>query len=107
VSGKGLEPFAWAVIAPDCQYVSLFRESAEAAAAQEGGTVVPIYRHPTLTDEEPVLTDLERAVIERSSALHLAKADVATANKQYSLAMYHKEDAKTLDGLLKRVSLRS
>jgi len=102
-----MEPFAWAVVAPDYKYVSLLRESAEAAAAQEGCTVVALYSQPTLTGEEPVLTDLERAVIERSSALHLAKADVATANKQYSLAMYHKEDAKTLDGLLKRVSLRS
>lgn len=33
------------------EYVSLLKENAAAAAA-EGGTVTPLYRSPTLTDEE-------------------------------------------------------
>jgi hypothetical protein len=46
------EPVAWAVAAPDHEYVSLFRESAEAAASQEGATVTPLYCQPTLTETQ-------------------------------------------------------
>ena len=45
-------PVAWAVMQPDYKYVSLLRESAEAAASQEGGTVAPLYRQPKLPDAE-------------------------------------------------------
>ena len=46
------EPAAWLVDGGEYQYVSLFRESADAAANEEGGTVTPLYRSPTLTAEE-------------------------------------------------------
>ena len=46
------EPAAWLVDGGEYQYVSLFRESADAAAGEEGGTVTPLYRSPTLTDAE-------------------------------------------------------
>ncbi len=51
------EPVAWWLRGTEydtgCEYeyVSLLKENAEAAAA-EGGTVVPLYRAPTLTDAE-------------------------------------------------------
>jgi hypothetical protein len=47
------EPVAWLI---DCggewQMVSLSREHADAAADENDGEVVPLYLHPTLTDEE-------------------------------------------------------
>ena len=46
------EPAAWLVDGGEYQYVSLFRESADAAANEEGGAVTPLYRSPTLTDAE-------------------------------------------------------
>ena len=49
---KKCEPAAWLVDGGEYQYVSLFRESADAAANEEGGAVTPLYRSPTLTDAE-------------------------------------------------------
>lgn len=57
VSQNANEPMAWWLRGTEydtgCEYeyVSLVRESAN-AAAKEGGTVTPLYRAPTLTDEE-------------------------------------------------------
>jgi hypothetical protein len=56
-SGTENEPVAWWLKGSEydtgCEYeyVSLVKESAE-AAAKEGGTVTPLYRAPTLTDAE-------------------------------------------------------
>lgn len=53
-SRKEKEPAAWLVIGDDYEYATLLAEHAGAVAEEEGGTVVPLYRHrqPMLTDEE-------------------------------------------------------
>lgn len=47
-----VKPFAWAVIGDDYEYATLLAEHAGAVAEEEGGIVVPLYRSPTLTEEE-------------------------------------------------------
>jgi hypothetical protein len=51
-TGNTQEPVAWAVLHKDHQYVSLLREMAEARKVYSDAEVVPLYRSPTLTDEE-------------------------------------------------------
>jgi hypothetical protein len=52
-AGSHGPPDAWLIHCGDeWQMVSLFREHADAAAAENDAEVVPLYRHPTLTDEE-------------------------------------------------------
>lgn len=46
------KPFAWAVIGDAYEYATLLAEHAGAVAEEDGGRVVPLYRSPTLTDEE-------------------------------------------------------
>jgi hypothetical protein len=46
------EPVAWAILHNDHQYVSLLREHAEANNVYVDAAVVPLFRSPTLTDEE-------------------------------------------------------
>ena len=51
--GSHGEPVAWLIhCGGEWQMVSLFREHADAAADENDGEVVPLYLHPTLTDEE-------------------------------------------------------
>ena len=51
-AGSHGEPVAWLIHADGWQMVSLFREHADAAADENDAEVSPLYRHPTLTDEE-------------------------------------------------------
>ena len=54
-SGRGhntQEPVAWAILHKDHQYVSLLREHAQAHNVYTDAEIVPLYRSPTLTDEE-------------------------------------------------------
>lgn len=51
-TGDTQEPVVWAVLHKDHQYVSLLREMAEARKVYSDAEVVPLYRSPTLTDEE-------------------------------------------------------
>ena len=46
------EPVAWAILHKDHQYVSLLREHAQAHNVYTDAEIVPLYRSPTLTDEE-------------------------------------------------------
>ena len=46
------EPVAWHVIGDDYEYATLLEEHARAVVEEEGGTVAPLYRSPTLTDAE-------------------------------------------------------
>jgi hypothetical protein len=52
-AGSHGEPVAWLIHCGDeWQMVSLFREHADAAADENDGEVVPLYRSPALTDRE-------------------------------------------------------
>jgi hypothetical protein len=46
------EPVAWAVLGDGYEYVSMMPEMCGAWATENGGRTVPLYRSPTLTDEE-------------------------------------------------------
>ena len=52
------EPVAWLAHSDEWQMVSLHREHADAAAAENGAGVIPLYRQP-----QPALTDEERQAI--------------------------------------------
>ena len=52
------EPVAWLAHSDEWQMVSLHREHADAAAAENGAGVIPLYRQP-----QPALTDEERHAI--------------------------------------------
>lgn len=54
------EPVAWHVIGDGYEYSTLLEEHARAIVEEEGGTVAPLYRSPTLTDAER--TAIERLV---------------------------------------------
>ena len=45
-------PVAWHVTGDDYEYATLLEEHARAVVEEEGGTVAPLYRSPTLTDAE-------------------------------------------------------
>jgi hypothetical protein len=45
-------PVAWYVAGDGYEYSTLLEEHARAVAEEEDGTVTPLYRLPTLTDEE-------------------------------------------------------
>ncbi len=51
-AGSHGQPVAWLIHADGWQMVSLFREHADAAADENDAEVSPLYRRPTLTDEE-------------------------------------------------------
>jgi hypothetical protein len=55
------EPVAWLAHSDEWQMVSMHREHADAAAAENGAEVIPLYRTP-----QPTLTDEERQVIFRA-----------------------------------------
>ena len=92
-SNESKEPAAWLVDGGlEYQYVSLFRESADAAADEEGGTVTPLYRSPTLTDAEREAVAAGVRCVEYVAAHgQPARADLASS-------------AATLRGLLERLS---
>jgi signal transduction protein with GAF and PtsI domain len=56
-SSAGAGPVAWLAHSDEWQMVSLFRGHADAAAEENDGEVVPLYLHPTLTDEERDVLD--------------------------------------------------
>ena len=45
-------PVAWHVTGDGYEYSTLLEEHARAIVEEEGGTVVPLYRSPSLTDAE-------------------------------------------------------
>ena len=84
------KPFAWAVIGDAYEYATLLAEHAGAVAEEEGGRVVPLYRSPTLTEEE------RRA---------LADAEYEMANLADDTGSERdREIAATLRGLLERLT---
>jgi hypothetical protein len=67
--------------------VSLFREHADAAADENDGEVVPLYRHP-----RPTLTDAERFVLREVRDIYADEDDDIKCG----------EIAAVIDGLLER-----
>lgn len=52
-ASAGSQPVAWAVFdGPDRMHLARDYGEAESCADDIGGQIVPLYRHPTLTDEE-------------------------------------------------------
>jgi hypothetical protein len=77
------EPIAWAVMLPDGDRIyDVYAIEEEAKAIDEAVTgnhgVVPLYRQPTLTDEERAAIGLARSVFEdyKMSRLHSAADEV-------------------------------
>jgi hypothetical protein len=83
-TGNTQEPVAWAILHLDQQYVSLLREVAEAHNVF-AAPLVPLYRSPTLTDEE-------------RGAIYRAESRLRTAY------VPDDETAATLRSLLKRLA---
>jgi hypothetical protein len=78
------EPVAWAILHQDHQYVSLLREHAQAHQVYTDAEIVPLYRSPTLTDEE-------RFVLREVRDIYADEDDVKC-----------NEIAAVIDGLLER-----
>jgi hypothetical protein len=87
------EPVAWVVFADDGSesvYVALLKEQAEAAAADYGWNIAPLYR-------SPALTDAEREAIQVCAA-------AANNPGEFRPALYRGDQiAVTLRGLLERL----
>ena len=61
-ASRGSQPAAWAVFdGPDRMHLAPGYGEAESCAEDIGGEIVPLYRKPTLTDEEREA--IERAVL--------------------------------------------
>lgn len=71
---KEQEPVAWLAHSDEFQMVSLFREHAEAGAAENEAAVVPLYR-------APALTDAEREAIEASREFWQVESDCSLGNE--------------------------
>lgn len=79
------KPVAWHVIGDGYEYSTLLEEHARAVVEEEGGTVAPLYRSPTIT-----LTDAEREAVELAYSRLTADTNYASV-------------AATLRGLLERM----
>jgi hypothetical protein len=87
------EPVAWLVFADDggeSVYVTLLKETAEAAERDYGRDIAPLYRSPALTDEE-------REAIRWAEREAQAFAEIEMRGSSHGEAL-----AATLRGLLER-----
>lgn len=87
------KPVAWAVIGDDYEYATLLAEHAGAVADEEGGTVIPLYR-------SPALTDAEREAV--NSAASDAEQACCGEPEKWLMEIWRKR-AATLRGLLERL----
>jgi hypothetical protein len=90
-ASRGSQPAAWAVFdGPDRMHLAPGYGEAESCAEDIGGEIVPLYRKPTLTDEE-------REAIERD----LSWLQWCEDNRQ--IGDVGRKDIATLRGLLERL----
>ena len=88
-------PVAWHVTGDGYEYSTLLEEHARAIVEEEGGTVVPLYRSPSLTDAE-------REAVVQSADFADWDAEYFAADRNKSLADGAAQRAATLRGLLER-----
>ena len=118
------EPVAWWVMGAECEYeyVTLLKENANASVEAEGGTVIPLYRHPQdwafLNDEIARLRDAIRRLAEQDATLSVQGGSVTvtldatlTDNERAAImasqgfwALEDSPHAATLRNLLERLT---
>jgi hypothetical protein len=86
------EPVAWLAHSDEWQMVSMHRGNADAAAAENGAEVVPLYRTP-----QTALTDEEREALRK--VLRRVREDYFAGRFADSV-----EVAAVIDGLLERTN---
>jgi hypothetical protein len=97
LASAGSQPVGWGAVASDGSVVCMMRRRADVASYVVDGTpIVPLYRQPTLTDEE-------REAIRRAIFRCTVSARARRLSGMDDLADEDRKDAETFSGLLKRI----